>query len=303
MVRRPFLKTKDVIKQQAEQWNKNVDILFEELEHSPSDRSCVIVSAAYIDDLLEYLIKCFLSSPSNEKEDKELFSGYGPLSSFSSKILLSYRLGLISDYEYRTLQVIRKIRNSFAHDISKDSLLEFKGMLIPIVPVRQLLLIKSIPLSAPDDTADPPLPVVPAVDLSSVRDVFKKIVLCLTNLLSARCLYVVKDERETPSEYKSLVEIDEQRIGMIQYEMEQIERVIQLINESIDVHQQIIKGLSTQSRTKNTAEIKKHRLDIEKLESKKLENYQEYLEADAMLSALKFAQGQIQKAYDKESLS
>ena len=46
---------------------------------SSSDRSCVIVAAAYIDELLGYIFKLFLSSPSREKEDKERFSGYGPV--------------------------------------------------------------------------------------------------------------------------------------------------------------------------------------------------------------------------------
>lgn len=293
---------KDEINKLSEHWNKNVEILFEELEHSPSDRSSVIVSAAYVDELLEYLIKCFLTFTPNEKEDNELFLGYGPLSSFSSKILLSYRLGLISDYEYKALQVIRKIRNAFAHDISKDSLNEFRGMLIPIIPDRQLLLIKSIPLPSPDNAVEPPLPEVPEVNLSSERDIFEKIVLSLTNILSTRCLATAKDKRETPSEYKSLVEIDEQRIGMIQYSMDQIEHIIQLMTESIDLHQQVIKDLSSKSKSEKAAEIEQHRLDIEKLESEKLERYQEYIEKDKLLSTFKFAQDRIKKAYEKESL-
>lgn len=293
---------KDEINKLAEHWNKNVEILFEELEHSPSDRSSVIVSAAYVDELLEYLIKCFLTSTPNEKEDNELFLGYGPLSSFSSKILLSYRLGLISDYEYKALQVIRKIRNAFAHDISKDSLNEFRGMLIPIIPDRQLLLIKSIPLPSPDNAVEPPLPEVPEVNRSSVRDIFEKNVLSLTNILSTRCLATAKDKRETPSEYKSLVEINEQRIGMIQYSMDQIEHIIQLMTESIDLHQQVIKDLSSKSKSEKAAEIEQHRLDIEKLESEKLERYQEYIEKDKLLSTFKFAQDRIKKAYEKESL-
>ena len=45
----------------------------------------------------------------------KLFSGYGPLASFSSKIDLAYSLGLITAYEHRSLHAIRVIRNAFAH--------------------------------------------------------------------------------------------------------------------------------------------------------------------------------------------
>ena len=281
----------DIINKQVEHWARNLAILQDELEHSASDRSCVIVAAAYIDELLEYLLKNFLYSPSSEKEDKDLFSGYGPLSSFSSKILLSYRLGLISNYEYKTLQIIRKIRNTFAHDISKESLLEYKEMLVPSVPARQLLLIKSIPLPS-ENTAEPPLPIVPEVDMSSSRDIFEKIVLCLSNLLLSRCLIVVKEKRVIPQDYKSLVEIDDE-----------LEQLMDLIKKAIELNRQMIKGLSDTSVTQNNKEIEKLKVEIRNLEAE-LEDYkQEYIKTDALLSMTKYAREQIKKAFDKEMLT
>ena len=45
-----------------------------------------------------------------------------PLGTFSAKISIAYRLGLIDkDFEY-ALQVVRKIRNSFAHSIENETL-------------------------------------------------------------------------------------------------------------------------------------------------------------------------------------
>lgn len=278
----------DIINKQVEHWARNLAILQDELEHSASDRSCVIVAAAYIDELLEYLLKNFLYSPSSEKEDKDLFSGYGPLSSFSSKILLSYRLGLISNYEYKTLQIIRKIRNTFAHDISKESLLEYKEMLVPSVPARQLLLIKSIPLPS-ENTAEPPLPIVPEVDMSSSRDIFEKIVLCLSNLLLSRCLIVVKEKRVIPQDYKSLVEIDDQKICLIQKSLNELEQLMDLIKKAIELNRQMIKGLSDTSVTQNNKEIEKLKVEIRNLETE-LEDYkQEYIKTDALLSMTKYA--------------
>lgn len=59
-----------------------------------NDRAVVIVGAANIDDLLRNLVERSLLPPMNKKQD-ELLNGYSPLSSFSSKINLCYRLALI----------------------------------------------------------------------------------------------------------------------------------------------------------------------------------------------------------------
>lgn len=289
----------NLIDKEVEHWVKNLKLLQDELEKSSSDRSCVIVAAAYIDELLGYLFRNFLYPPSSEKEDKDLFSGYGPLSSFSSKILLSYRLGLISNYEYKTLQIIRKIRNMFAHDITKDSLLEFKDRLMPFVPTRQLLLFKSIPLPSQNDT-EPPLPIVPEVDMSSARDIFVKIVLCLTNLLSSRLLDAAEEHRVIPSDYKSLLEIDDKKICLQQKNLDKLEHIMNLINESIDLHQQIIGRLS--NSLDNTKEIEKNKAEIKKMESELEVNRQDYIRTEALLSMARYTRGQIKKAFDKEGL-
>lgn len=251
---------------------------------------------------LGYLFRCFLTSSSSEKEDKELFSGYGPLSTLSSKIVLSYRLGLISNYEYKTIQIIRKIRNLFAHDISKDSLLEFKGMLVPLVPTRQLLLIKDIPLPS-ENVSEPPLPIIPEVDMSSARDIFVKIVLCLTNLLASRFLDAAEGNREIPSDYNSLLEIDEKKICMLQKKRDLQEQLMKLMNESIEHYQQIISRLSSSPDVHDTKKIEKLKAEIEKLKLELADNRQDYRRTEALLSVTKYAREQIKKAYDKENIT
>jgi DNA-binding MltR family transcriptional regulator len=52
--------------------------------------------------------------------DKKLVRGNGPLSSFSARIDLLMAFGDISDKAYKDLHLIRKIRNSFAHDLALD---------------------------------------------------------------------------------------------------------------------------------------------------------------------------------------
>lgn len=81
-----------------------------------SDRAAVILIAAIFDEKLTTLLKATLVPIPTSKDD--FFDGVNaPISTFSSKIDLSYRLGLISPQFTRDLHLIRKIRNILAHDI------------------------------------------------------------------------------------------------------------------------------------------------------------------------------------------
>lgn len=79
-----------------------------------TDRGYAILAGTLLDGLLEMLLrKKMLSSVPND-----IFSGYGPLSSFSAKIDLCFYLGFISTGEYAELHRIRRIRNEFAHSLN-----------------------------------------------------------------------------------------------------------------------------------------------------------------------------------------
>ena len=97
----------------SNQWEQTFCKEFEK----ESDRACVILSAAMLDQALETLLKAYLVSTSS-KEDDFLEGIYAPISSFSAKIDLSFRIGLISAKFCRDLHLIRKIRNEFAHSIT-----------------------------------------------------------------------------------------------------------------------------------------------------------------------------------------
>jgi hypothetical protein len=85
-----------------------------------SDRAAVILGAAKLDVMLYQLLQNTLR-PSTSKND-ELLDGDSPLATFSARIGLCHRLGLIDDNFCRALHMIRKIRNSFAHEIGGISL-------------------------------------------------------------------------------------------------------------------------------------------------------------------------------------
>ncbi|ANQ26844.1 hypothetical protein BA894_10430 [Vibrio natriegens] len=81
---------------------------------SESDRGSVIVAASLLDDVLAKLLKARLA-PSLEKKD-ELFDDHSsPFSTFSARIDLAYRLGLLRPNARASLHQLRKIRNNFAH--------------------------------------------------------------------------------------------------------------------------------------------------------------------------------------------
>lgn len=79
-----------------------------------SDRACAIVGAAFLDEHLRQLIVEFLVDDDKEVEKLVDQTG-GGLSSFSSRISAAYCLGLISKKHKNDLNIIRKIRNDFAH--------------------------------------------------------------------------------------------------------------------------------------------------------------------------------------------
>ena len=79
-----------------------------------TDRAAVILGAARLDLLLyQLLIKFLLPNPT---ATDDLFEYEGPLSSLSAKTNLTLRLGLIDASLAHALHLIRRIRNSFAHE-------------------------------------------------------------------------------------------------------------------------------------------------------------------------------------------
>lgn len=81
-----------------------------------SDRAAVIVTSVMFENALKsLLLQYFLPNPSSSDE---LFDGSNaPLASFSARIAIAHRAGLISARFARNLNLMRKIRNEFAHNL------------------------------------------------------------------------------------------------------------------------------------------------------------------------------------------
>jgi DNA-binding MltR family transcriptional regulator len=89
-----------------------------------SDRGCVLVAAALIDDALERLLRAQFSRDGAIIAEviDPLFRDLGGLSSTALKERLAYALGLIGPQTLRQLKGIRKLRNRFAHSSTVVSL-------------------------------------------------------------------------------------------------------------------------------------------------------------------------------------
>jgi hypothetical protein len=89
--------------------------------HKESLRAAVVLGAAWLDEGLTALLRAALL-PSGKKDDDELFGYGGPLGDFGARIKLCHRLGLLSDDVRKTIDIVRKIRNKYAHVVENQDL-------------------------------------------------------------------------------------------------------------------------------------------------------------------------------------
>jgi DNA-binding MltR family transcriptional regulator len=85
-----------------------------EVVDSHDDRGLVLSLAAFAEDTLGRLLIAYLRE---EKQAKELVEGFNaPLGTFSARIKVAFSLGLLHREQYDNLEILRRIRNSFAHN-------------------------------------------------------------------------------------------------------------------------------------------------------------------------------------------
>jgi len=94
---------------------------FNEALMEESDRARVVLVTAWIDHFLKVKIMNEFSK-GNAKARKDLFSSNGPFATFSGKLNAAFCAGWIDADVYHDVQIIRKLRNEFAHTIEPVSL-------------------------------------------------------------------------------------------------------------------------------------------------------------------------------------
>lgn len=112
-----------------------------------SDRGLPLVAVALIDDLLSQTLLAFFCEGTSAKKLVE--GANAPLGTLSARLATCYSLGLIDEFEYSEINLLRKIRNEFAHAKHGASFHEAK--------IRGLCgsLTSDLPQDADYDVSDP----------------------------------------------------------------------------------------------------------------------------------------------------
>jgi DNA-binding MltR family transcriptional regulator len=90
-----------------DQWNKNLNAF-----HAESDRGAALLAASFVENHLGSMLK---SKMKNRDKAQDLFEGAGGLATFSQRISIAYAFGFIGKPERDDLELLRRIRNHFAH--------------------------------------------------------------------------------------------------------------------------------------------------------------------------------------------
>ena len=80
-----------------------------------TDRGLALAGAAMVDDLLGKCIRAFLLD--HPETERFLEGRFAPLASFAARTVAAFALGLVAEVEYRECEIIRKVRNEFAHNV------------------------------------------------------------------------------------------------------------------------------------------------------------------------------------------
>jgi len=80
-----------------------------------TDRGAALVGAALIDTRLDALLRSHFVK-SKAVEDL-MDAGNAPLGTFSARIKMAHALGLVTDLEFSECEIIRRVRNMFAHGV------------------------------------------------------------------------------------------------------------------------------------------------------------------------------------------
>jgi len=77
-----------------------------------SDRAAAVLGGSFVETMLLDLLRAYLVA---DPKVEELFEGDRPLATFSARINVAFALGLLPPNLYSDLNLVRHIRNHFAH--------------------------------------------------------------------------------------------------------------------------------------------------------------------------------------------
>ena len=87
--------------------------------HKESDRAAIVLAGSFVEHYLAAYLKHFMV---DDKSISKLFKGFGPFSTFDQRISTAHAFRLIPPHIREDLQLIKDIRNHFAHSPRATSL-------------------------------------------------------------------------------------------------------------------------------------------------------------------------------------
>ena len=79
-----------------------------------TDRGAALVGAALLDQKLADTLRAFMV---DHRVSRDLFETTRPLGTFAARIKTAFALGLVDVHEMQEMELIRKVRNEFAHSL------------------------------------------------------------------------------------------------------------------------------------------------------------------------------------------
>jgi len=89
--------------------------------NSGNDRSACLVSTTAIGHIIVELMQKYFIELTKDEHDKLFFERNSTLGTFAQRIDIAFALGFISRSERDDLNIIRRIRNAFAHSVANIS--------------------------------------------------------------------------------------------------------------------------------------------------------------------------------------
>jgi DNA-binding MltR family transcriptional regulator len=84
-----------------------------------SQTAQILIFYSYLDDRIKSILALQMDDLASQTAQERVFGLGGPLNGFSSRILIAYHLGWLSNDQKNRLEAFRRIRNEFAHNAFK----------------------------------------------------------------------------------------------------------------------------------------------------------------------------------------
>src|ERR1700692_3271459 len=88
---------------------------FESEAYTSSDRSLAVMLSSVLENALDELIESKLRHDLSANSRRLLFDMNGPLGTFSARTIVAYALGMVGPDTQNDIDLIRTLRNGFAH--------------------------------------------------------------------------------------------------------------------------------------------------------------------------------------------